>query len=704
LSFLSRAVTGLYFLSLILWAYFWRGRLPYHIDASLYAYPDHALNLEAFRQGLLPLWDPYIGCGTPHLANWQSACLYPPFWLLNLTGLSNWLMWMALAHAGLAFGGFYLWLKSQKVSPLFCALGALSFAGSAHLVGCLNNLPFIATAAWIPWIFWAAHRALEKPAFKSWLLAGLFLGLQVLAGYPFFTFYTLLFLLVWFEFQKPSPQTRNFFWLALGGAALATSLQWLPFLELLTYAKPDLWAEYPYFDRPLDYLTLLKPNVLGLLGSASYQGSFANGNFNLYFGLIPLGLLFLNGLFLRRLKSRFWTLASLVWLLWLAGARFPLWDFLPLHLLQWLEPSKAVGLFLFCALTSVGLSLRDFFEKRPDSFPMTLLAALLALFWTVDVGRIPFLLLYPMPDPYQRESLRDQAQELRLGVEGKRMLSLHSAGEMGFSGTQAQAMERTFEIQTGGFLANSNAAWGLRSADQYLLLRVEGSGNLVKYFNKGFPYEGSLLDVAGVRLFLLTQALPAPKYKIAGKMNGDFLNLNSQASPDMRWVGEKAEFPDRPSALNSLLSPGGAWKEKIYLEREAGEGFTALAAPRRSLRLAPQGAGYMRKSAGRACLREDFSGPGYVVFNETYAPGWHAWVDGKPAPILRAYGLFMGVAVPGGGRQVDFRYEPASFRLGLFISLLTLALIAGGILGLYVIARFSPNRGGLNRRNLRQLT
>jgi hypothetical protein len=619
------------------------------------------------------------------LANWQSASLYPPFWLFNLTGLSNWLMWMALAHAGVAFAGFYLWLKSQKASPLFCALGALSFAGSAHLVCCLNNLPFIATAAWIPWIFWAAHRALEKPVFKNWLLTGLLLGLQVLAGYPFFTFYTVLFLLVWFEFQKPSFETRKFFWLSLGGAALATALQWLPFLELLSYAKPDLWAEYPYFDRPLDYLTLLKPNVLGLLGSASYRGSFANANFNLYFGLFPLGILVMNGLFLFRLKNRFWTLASLVWLLWLAGAPFPLWNFLPLRLLEWLEPSKAVGLFLFCAITSVGLSLRNFFEKGRGSFSPMPWIALPALLWALDLGRTPFMLLDPMPDPYRQEDLRDKAQDLRRLAEGERILSLHGAGETGFTGGRNQAMQKMFELQTHDFLANSNAAWGLRSADQYLFLRVDGSENLVKYFNKGFPYEGSLLDVAGVRLFLQPQALPTPKYRVAGKLNDDFVNLNTEASADMRWVGEKAEFPDRPSALNSLLSPGNGWKEKIYLEKEAGGLFTALAAGRRSLPPAPQEeAGYSRQSAGRASLRGDFPGPGYVVFNETYAPGWRAWVDGNPTPILRSYGLFMGVAVPGGaGRQVDFRYEPASFRLGLFISLLTLALIVGGTLRRY---------------------
>ena len=65
-----------------------------------------------------------------------------------------------------------------------------------------------------------------------------------------------------------------------------------------------------------------------------------------------------------------------------------------------------------------------------------------------------------------------------------------------------------------------------------------------------------------------------------------------------------------------------------------------------------------------------------MVFDESYAPGWHAWVDGKPRPILRAYGLFMAVAAGPGLHRVDFHYEPATFRLGLFLSLSALAALA----------------------------
>ena len=62
---------------------------------------------------------------------------------------------------------------------------------------------------------------------------------------------------------------------------------------------------------------------------------------------------------------------------------------------------------------------------------------------------------------------------------------------------------------------------------------------------------------------------------------------------------------------------------------------------------------------------------GFLVFDESFAPGWNAWVDGSPKPIFRADGLFMAVPLASAGaHQVLFRYEPLAFRLGLFLTLL----------------------------------
>ena len=65
------------------------------------------------------------------------------------------------------------------------------------------------------------------------------------------------------------------------------------------------------------------------------------------------------------------------------------------------------------------------------------------------------------------------------------------------------------------------------------------------------------------------------------------------------------------------------------------------------------------------------------------APGWRAYWDGEPVAILQADHAVRGVIVPAGATTVDFRYEPRSFRLGLWMSGLA-AMVVFGWLGTVV--------------------
>jgi len=63
-----------------------------------------------------------------------------------------------------------------------------------------------------------------------------------------------------------------------------------------------------------------------------------------------------------------------------------------------------------------------------------------------------------------------------------------------------------------------------------------------------------------------------------------------------------------------------------------------------------------------------------AVLNDTDYPGWRATVDGQPAPIVRANGMFRGVEVAAGRHSIEFRYEPASFPAGLALTAVGLPL------------------------------
>lgn len=60
----------------------------------------------------------------------------------------------------------------------------------------------------------------------------------------------------------------------------------------------------------------------------------------------------------------------------------------------------------------------------------------------------------------------------------------------------------------------------------------------------------------------------------------------------------------------------------------------------------------------------------YLVLGDVYYPGWEAYLDGKPAPLLRANYIFRAVPLPPGEHTVQFVFRPRSWQVGTGISLL----------------------------------
>ena len=69
--------------------------------------------------------------------------------------------------------------------------------------------------------------------------------------------------------------------------------------------------------------------------------------------------------------------------------------------------------------------------------------------------------------------------------------------------------------------------------------------------------------------------------------------------------------------------------------------------------------------------------PGWLVLADTYYPGWRVFVDGVEGRIYRADYVLRAVPLATGSHQVEFVYEPMSFKVGATISGITLLLVLG---------------------------
>lgn len=83
-----------------------------------------------------------------------------------------------------------------------------------------------------------------------------------------------------------------------------------------------------------------------------------------------------------------------------------------------------------------------------------------------------------------------------------------------------------------------------------------------------------------------------------------------------------------------------------------------------------------RYAAERVELKVRPLSSGYVVLADLDYPGWEATVNGAPVKIQRAHRLLRAVPVPAIPGKIEFCYHPYSFRVGLWLALISLGLLA----------------------------
>ena len=72
-----------------------------------------------------------------------------------------------------------------------------------------------------------------------------------------------------------------------------------------------------------------------------------------------------------------------------------------------------------------------------------------------------------------------------------------------------------------------------------------------------------------------------------------------------------------------------------------------------------------------------------LLVTDSFYPGWIATIDGEANKILQTNILFRGIIVPAGSHEVILEYKPASFQIGLLLSIAgLLGLIALGSIAL----------------------
>jgi hypothetical protein len=162
--------------------------------------------------------------------------------------------------------------------------------------------------------------------------------------------------------------------------------------------------------------------------------------------------------------------------------------------------------------------------------------------------------------------------------------------------------------------------------------------------------------------------------------------LNRRALPRALVVHRAVAAPDHEAAFAALHAPDFDPTSMVVIE--GGEALDVTAP-------GPGSISFEVFSANQIRLRVDTPADAYLVLSEVWYPGWHATLDGRSVPVLRANYAFRAVRLPPGQHEVEFTFAPRSWRMGLIISgLVGLALVARALLRITAGRRFwiSPTK------------
>ncbi|RKY21056.1 MAG: hypothetical protein DRQ55_05600 [Planctomycetota bacterium] len=195
-----------------------------------------------------------------------------------------------------------------------------------------------------------------------------------------------------------------------------------------------------------------------------------------------------------------------------------------------------------------------------------------------------------------------------------------------------------------------------------------------KNLPQGFQPDDRLLDLLAASASLG----PASDFRVFfydGYERGQRMEVfvNETALPRARLVPRARIEPDQETALALLLDPEFDLINELVLA--AGEPLNSALPAGQVGRTA-----IVVSEPDRVRVDVSLVQPAYLLLADSYFPGWVALVDGEPRPIRRADVALRAVKLEPGDRQVEFRYEPGSWRLGLALAALGLLACLGALL------------------------
>lgn len=637
----------------------------------------------------LPLWRSDLLSGRPALTNPQALYTHPVHLLFALfeparvVGLVIWLQ-MLLA----AIGAYYaaVVLRVSIPARLLVAV-AMLFSFKVLLTAYAGWLTMLAGIAAMPMVFATAAVAIERPSWRSGLVAGLAGAWALHAGNPQITCYVAVLLVPWVVGRTGRLLVRRD--VAAAGrlaagltVATAVAIGLAAYLLIpLAFDAPLLTrgaATYDFFVGPTPFTvrglwTMLNPEVFG----TPMAGTYETWEYSAYFGATATPLALLGAV--RGWRRPFVPLlvAGLVLsvalaietpLLRLVFAMVPGYGLfrLPARML-------IVSAFFVACLAGVGLdelraAARARWSRRAVAFALIGMVALEGAWWARRYLHVDRPVPYPIVSDYVA-SLSSAAAVARVAPMSRALPAAGLAVPLGLQLVTGYDAFNFRHYQTYMDLLQFGRPLGAR-ATIWTDLTAIARPDMLAALNVMY-----VVDSAPVTLpdFMLVDAFQnQPQFRFyEGVVHGPVYVYRNE-----RFLS-RAFFARDVQGVNGDADMIRAVEHADVRETAVADGVESAASPPSP----DDRVEVLHAEGGVLDLAVRNQARRFLVISEVWHPGWRATIDDVPAALHRTDIALQGLWLPPGDHRVALRFWPPGLTAGLAITSVTMC----GVLASFVI-------------------
>lgn len=650
---------------------------------------------ESIQHGYFPFWSPYLYTGFPIHADMQGMTWNPIVLLISLFTRYNMsvLEFEVTIYLVLSAIGMYHLLKSFALHRLICLLGAIAYMSSGYINGSASVIPWISSAAFIPFVFLALKKLLERPIVKNALLFTVALSMLFLCGYPTFFIYTcylILAILVFALIVKKQPLLSStnkktglllllsgILFLLVCSPAIISYVEFLPYYSRgagITAAKA---AENPF--TPYSSLSFLLPNAVSKDHAwLDTDTSMRNGYVGLFvFGLFALSLFFKktkwqNFILGVTLFSFLLSLGSSTPLHKLAYSIFPLFD-------TFRHPAN-IRLF-----TSLGIILlAGFFIHQVMGWEKEKRRNLLRVATYIMTGILILPVIYSLI--FQTGVIQNIKESIGLkhpkavldNLRFPSMLLIQALLQLLFAGWMIWQLKKERINRTMlaiGIAKNSILfCWIALPFNFISQLKTKEINEFVRAFPDGYPkpsasdlvYADVIADSVGIPVHgypnFYSKKITIQDHIITPTLNKSYEEFNENhklrtllKDYPLAYLNDTI-VPAIPDSLDRRFSYG-CFGKKDWKDSTTGSVELVDFNPNMF---------HFKISTDQTTI---------LTLFQQFNFNWHITVNGEKSLRLRMNRAFMGVPVPAGTHEVVFKYRPARVITAAFISIFSIALI-----------------------------